>query len=230
MSKFTRFMVVAMAVLVFSSNAVATSTPTPKDKNSTTATTSTTAATTTPAATEPTPTPVVVSAQSEKIPTSVKNYSIDGKFGLGVMATGFYEMSNYESLYVDFVTSDIKAAGLGFTSFVEYGFSDRVTGSLQLGFSRLLYINKFSTTSRRNFFVGDLMGNYYFTNNGKLMPYITFGAGIMASSGNVAPTGNVGGGLRYQINEDVSVRAELIYKTAIIHHRGEGRIGFSYHF
>lgn len=230
MRNFMHFMTVVMAVLVFSPYAIAGSTPTTKDKNSTAATTSTTSATTTPTTTEPAPTPVVVSAQSEKIPTSVKNYSIDGKFGLGVMATGFYELTNYESLYVDFVTSDIKAAGLGFTSFVEYGFSDRITGSLQLGFSRLLYINKFSTTTRKNFFVGDLMGNYYFSNNGKLMPYLTFGVGIMASSGNVAPTGNVGGGLRYQINEDFSLRGELLYKTAIIHHRGEARIGVSYHF
>jgi hypothetical protein len=229
MSKFMHFMVVAVAVLVFSSKTLANSTPTPKDKNSAATTTSTTSATTTPTPVA-TPTPVVVSAQSEKIPSSVKNYSIDGKYGLGVMVAGFYELSNYESLYVDFVTSDIKAAGLGFTSFVEYGFSDRITGSLQLGFSRLLYINKFSTTSRKNFFVGDLMGNYYFMNNGKIMPYATFGAGLMASSGNVAPTANVGGGLRYQINEELSVRAELIYKTAIIHHRSEGRIGFSYHF
>lgn len=219
MSNFIKSFVVLLVIGVFSSKAMAASTPAAPTPTAPTATT--------PA--EPAPTPVVVSAQSEKIPTSVKNYSIEGKYGLGVMATGFYEISNAESLYVDFATSGLRAAGFGFNSFVEYGFSDRITGSIQLGYSRLLYLNKFSTLAHKNFFVGDLMGNYYFINNGKFMPYGTFGVGVMAS-GNVVPTGNVGGGLRYQVNEDFSIRAELLYKTAIIHHRGEGRIGFSYHF
>lgn len=174
--------------------------------------------------------PVVVSAQSEKIPSSGNGFDLEGKFSLGVNATGFYEISNYESIYVNFSTSGIRASGFGFNTLVEYGFTNHITGAVNLGYSRLTYANKFSTATKKNFFIPDIMMHYYFMTDQKIMPYLSFGAGALVSSAGIAPTGNVGGGVRYQVSDEFSVRFGLLYKTAIIHHRGEASLGVAYHF
>jgi hypothetical protein len=172
-----------------------------------------------------TPAPTVTPA------TSSSGDEHQGKVNVGLGATGFYNFySNFDSLYVDFGASGIKTAGFGFQTYIEYGFSDRFTGTFDLGFQRLTYSNKFRPVIKENFFVADFMGNYYFLDNSKIRPYATAGAGMIISSGAVAPTGNLGIGTHIMLADEFSLKVQALYKTSIIQHMAEATVGFAYHF
>ncbi|MBF0106751.1 MAG: hypothetical protein HQM16_15670 [Deltaproteobacteria bacterium] len=163
-------------------------------------------------------------------PAKAGGFSKKGVKTIGLNVTGFYDInSGFESLYVSFPTQDIKAAGLGAALFFEYGIADKFTTEIDLGYSRLTYANKFKNVIKENFFVGDILGRFYFLNNQRIQPALIFGAGAIVSSA-VAPTFDVGFGSHFMITDSFSLKAEVLYKTAIIFHRGEGRVGFAYHF
>lgn len=159
------------------------------------------------------------------------SFSKKGAKSIGISFLGFYDInSKFESLYVNFPTENIKAAGFGSNLFFEYGFADQFSGELSLGYARLTYSNKFKNVIKENYFVGDVLGHFYFLKNQRIQPYLLFGAGAMVSSNAVAPTFDVGVGSHFMVTDQFSVKAEIMYKTAIIYHRGEGRVGFAYHF
>lgn len=155
--------------------------------------------------------------------------TMKGKKTFGFMGLGYYEISNFESLYVPFATSGMKAAGAGFEGFFEYGFTDNFGLNVALGYDRLLYANKFRTQVKENFFIADITGHYYFNAGDTVHPFIGGGIGMEASR-TIAPTLDVGGGADFMVSDNVSVRFQLLYKTAIIHHRGEAGLGVAYHF
>jgi opacity protein-like surface antigen len=152
-----------------------------------------------------------------------------GKKSVGFMGLGYYEISNFESLYVPFATSGIRAAGAGFESFFEYGVADSFGVNFAAGYNRLLYANKFRTQVAENFFLLDVTGHYYF-DAGKAQPFLAGGIGAEISTQGVAPTLDLGGGADFMVNDNVSVRLQVLYKTAIIHHRAEAGLGIAYHF
>lgn len=245
--KTRKFFLLSLIFVVISGLAIAQSTPT---TTTTTATTPTPAATTTPSTTTPAVTPTTTPSTVPTLtppvtettvaqtpvatpaaPASSSGYSHQGKVSVGLGATGFYNFySNFDSLYVDFGASAIKTAGFGFQTYIEYGFSDRFTGTFDLGFQRLTYSNKFRPVINENFFVTDFMGNYYFLDNSKIRPYATAGAGMIISSGAVAPTGNLGIGTHIRLADEFSLKVQVLYKTSIIQHVAEGTVGFAYHF
>lgn len=171
-------------------------------------------------------TPVVSMAS-----TSSSSSSMEGKKIFGLVGMGAYDInSDFESLYVNFATTNINSASLGFLTFFEFGFSDRFAGEISLGYSRLIYSNKFRSVIKENYFVGDILAHYYFLNEEKIKPYVIFGGGAIASSGGVAPVIDAGIGMHYMLNDEFSLKADLIIKSAIIYNRGETRFGISYHF
>ncbi|OVE81996.1 hypothetical protein BVY03_01745 [bacterium K02(2017)] len=154
-----------------------------------------------------------------------------GSKSLGLDFVGFYTInSRLESVYVNFSTQNINAAGFGATAFFEYGLSDRFGLEFDIGYSRLTYSDKFSGVIRENFLVADLVGHYYFSNNQKIQPYFIFGAGVVASSNGAAPTFDAGIGSHFYVAKDFSIKTEILIKTAVIYNRAEARIGFAYHF
>lgn len=184
------------------------------------------------------PNPVVVKKSSD-MPTNYSstatipsaNFMQKNKKMIGFSGMGFYEInSQFESLYVTFPTSNIKAAGFGFTGNFELGFNDRLSGEISMGYSRLSYANKFKNVIKQNFFTSDVVAHYYFLNNQKIAPYVIAGAGIYASSGSVAPTLDTGVGSHFKVADNLSIKTDLIYKTAIIHNRLEARVGLAFHF
>lgn len=194
------------------------------NKSKTTDKTTTTTTTTT--------TDVVVLTPPKKTPSySSSGFNKRGKKTVGITGHGFYEFnSDYESLYVNFPTTNINAAGFGVAAYFELGFSDKLSGEVSLGYSRLAYSSKFKSVINQNFFVGDIVGHYYFLNHEKFAPYAIAGLGIYATSGAVAPLLDVGVGNYFRISDDFSVKTELLLKTAIIINRGEARVGIAYHF
>lgn len=152
-----------------------------------------------------------------------------GQKSVGFLGLGYYEISNFESLYVPFATSGIRAAGAGFQGFFEYGASDSFGINFAVGYDRLLYANKFRTQIAENFFLFDVTGHYYFA-TGKAQPFLAGGIGAEVSTQGVAPTLDLGGGVDVMVNDNVSVRIQTLYKTAIIHHRAEAGLGIAYHF
>lgn len=152
-----------------------------------------------------------------------------GKKSVGFLGLGYYEISNFESLYVPFATSGIRAAGAGFQGFFEYGAADRFGINFAAGYDRLLYANKFRTQVAENFFLLDVTGHYYF-DAGKVQPFLAGGIGAEISTQGVAPTLDLGGGVDVMVSDNVSVRIQTLYKTAIIHHRAEAGLGIAYHF
>lgn len=176
-------------------------------------------------------TPVVSLATEKTKNNSGPRFMTKNKKSIGVTGIGFYDInSSFESLYVTFVTSNINTAGLGFSGFFEYGFSDKLSGELTLGYTRLLYSNKFRSLVRENFFQADAVLHYYFHDSKKFAPYVIAGGGVNASANAAAPTLDVGIGNYFRVSDDFSVKTELIYKTAIIYNRGEARVGIAYHF
>lgn len=145
--------------------------------------------------------------------------------------SGFYEInSDYDSLYFDFPTQNINTAGFGVNAYFDYGFSDRVSGEASLGYSRLSYSNKSRTIINENYFMADFVAHYYFLNKEKFATYMIGGASVYASSSAVAPMADIGIGNYFKITDEFSIKAELIFKSAVILNRGEGRVGFAYHF
>lgn len=154
-----------------------------------------------------------------------------GQKSLGFMGIGAYEISNFESLYVPFATSGIRAAAVGFEAFFEYGVSDKFGVNFAAGYDRLLYANKFRTQVKENFFLIDVTGHYYFdVAGGKVQPFFAGGLGGEISSGGTAPLLDLGGGVDFMVSDNVAVRLQTLYKTAIIHHRAEAGLGIAYHF
>lgn len=222
----------SLIFVLISGLAIAQSTPTPTTTPTLTPPTPTTTPSTTPTLTPPTTeTTVAQTTPPAAAPSSSGGYSHEGKVNVGIGATGFYNFhSDFDSLYVDFGTSGIKAAGFGFQTYIEYGFGERFTGTFDLGFQRLTYANKFRPTINENFFIVDFMGNYYFLDNSKIRPYATAGAGMIISSGAIAPTGNLGIGTHIMLADEFSIKVQALYKTSIIQHMAEGTVGFAYHF
>ena len=171
---------------------------------------------------------------------SVLAYSAGSAFALGgshkdqktfgFMGLGYYEISNYDSLYVSFATSSLKAAGLGFETFFEYGLADKFGLNFAAGYDRLLYANKFKALIAENYFLIDITGHYYFNTEGNIQPYLAGGAGGEISSKGAAPVLDLGGGIDFMVSDAVSVRFQTLFKTAIIHNRAEAGLGIAYHF
>lgn len=155
----------------------------------------------------------------------------DGAKSFGFTGLAYYEMSDFESLYVDFPTSDLNTSGAGFQVYYEHGVMDNLTLSGALGYARLLTSNKFDTQVSENFFVVDLLANYYFRDAAvTVQPYLAGGGGVIVSGNGAAPTLDLGGGVHFKVADNVSLRLQVLYKTAIIHHRGEGSFGVAFHF
>lgn len=154
-----------------------------------------------------------------------------GRKAFGFGGLGNYSLSNYESLYLNFATSGLKTAGMGFETFFEFGLAKDFTMSVDVGFERLLYANKFKTQMKLNYFLLDVLGRYYFRAVDRtVQPFLAGGVGVIASSIGAAPTLDLGGGSHFMLTDNVSLWVQLLYKTAIIHHRGEGALGIAYHF
>lgn len=150
---------------------------------------------------------------------------------IGLAGTGFYEISDYESIYVNFVASNLKTAGGGAQLFFDYGFSDRFGGGMSLGYSRITYTNSFQNVIKENFFTADFLGQYYFTgSDSTFQPYAAAGAGILVSGAGIAPLFDVGVGSYIKLADNFSLKIQALYKTAVIHHRMEGSFGFAYNF
>lgn len=158
--------------------------------------------------------------------------SFKGKIGLGVSALGYYEISNYESLYIQNTpTSNIRTSGAGFVADFEYGLAPRFTLGGDLGFSYSLTQNKLKSISKRSFFIGDVLGRYYFANaNETVQPFVALGGGVLASSIGAAPLVDLGGGTKVKLTDNVFLNLQLLYKTAIIHNRIEASFGLAYRF
>ena len=155
----------------------------------------------------------------------------EGKSRLGIMGTGFYEISDYESLYTNFVASNLNVSGGGVSLFYEYGFTKNISGSINLGYSRLVDSDQFLNQLAQNFFVADVLGHYNFNVKSDIFkPFVSFGAGIIASSSGVAPLADLGGGVNFMIADNFAIKLQVLYKTAIIHHRAEAGLGFAIQF
>ena len=162
--------------------------------------------------------------------------SLKNRKTLGFAGIGHLSYSSYESLYVDFATSGIITAGSGFQAFLEYGLADEFSITAALGYGRLHYAHKSSvpvlrTVIAENFVNIDVTGQYYFSGTDTtFQPYLAFGIGTTISSKGAAPLFDVGIGTHYFVSEKVSLRAQLLYKTALIHHAGELSFGAGFHF
>lgn len=177
-------------------------------------------------------TPVVsVSTTTESTPSSSSSPSWKGRKSIGITGSGYYEInSDFSSLYYNFTLQDTNTAGFGMGAFFGYGFADRISAEISLGYSRLLYASKQRTLISENFFTADVVGHYYFLNTEKFATYGLFGIGAIIGSSAVAPVGEVGVGNYFNISDNFSIKAELLFKSAIVLNRAEGRIGVAYHF
>jgi hypothetical protein len=164
--------------------------------------------------------------------TQAQAFSMKGEKVIGISGVGYYELnSDWESLYFGFsAAGNTKTAGFGFNVSFELGFSDQISGEIDLGFNRLVYASRQRAIIKESFFTGDVLGHFYFLQNDTFNPYLIFGVGALVSSSSVAPVGNVGFGMHFRITEEFSVKTELIFKSAVLLNRGEGRVGFAYHF
>lgn len=154
-----------------------------------------------------------------------------GKKIWGIAGLGFYEISNYESLYVNFATSNLKAAGAGFKTYFEYGVGDQFYLEGSAGYARVTYSNKFFNQIKQNFFLIDILGKYYFMDAAsRIQPYVGGGVGGLISSRSAAPLLDIAVGSHFMLTDQFSIRLQAMYKTAIIHNRAEGSLGIAYHF
>ena len=184
---------------------------------------STTTETPTSTATTVTTTTATTTAEAAK--------SRKGSSTAGVLGFGYYEYSTFESLYVDFTTDKITATGLGFKGFYEYGLSDRLAVGGDISFSYLLDANFNTSLMSRSFWNLDVVGDYYFADYDKfLQPYLAFGAGVLFSDRGLTPVVNLGGGAHFKFSDSMSVKAELMGKSGVIHNRVEAGVGVAFHF
>lgn len=162
--------------------------------------------------------------------------SLKGRTTLGFAGLGHFSYSSYESLYVDFATNGIITAGSGFHAFLEYGLADEFSITGAIGYGRVHYSHKGGLPNLRqviaeNFVNIDVLGQYYFSGaETTFQPYLAFGGGATISSKGAAPLFDVGIGTHYFVSDKVSLRAQLLYKTALIHHAGELSFGAGFHF
>ena len=180
-------------------------------------------------------TPVVTAASSTEnqktSDSSSSGDSIKGKKSFGLMGSGYYEINTDMSrLYYNFTLKSTHTAGFGISTFFEYGIAERFSLEFSLGYSRLLYASKQRGVINENYFVADVDAHYYFLNSEKFGTYAIGGAGAIVSSGSVVPVGDIGIGNYFKITPEVSIKAELIFKSAIVFNRGEGRVGIAYTF
>lgn len=171
----------------------------------------------------------IVSVESATKPAA--RFSWKGKKAAGVFALGFYEInSDFESLYYNFPINSTRAAGFGFGGSFEFGVAERFSIEGSVAFSRLTWASHQRSIIKENFVAVDIVGHYHFLNNEKFDTYAIFGAGVYASSGTAAPLVDVGIGNYFKINESIAIKAELIFKSAIIFNRAEGRVGAVFTF
>ncbi len=176
------------------------------------------------------PTPVVVAAATPEKSAS-SNSGQKGKKTFGVTGSGYYEInSDYESVYFSFPTTSTNTAGFGVNTYFEYGFSEKVTGEISLGFSRLTYASQSRTLIKENYFMSDIVAHIYFLDNDKFATYGIAGASVYASSSAIAPMVDVGVGNYFKITENFSIKTELHLKSAVVLNRAEAKIGVAYHF
>ncbi|HLD45064.1 MAG TPA: hypothetical protein VJC18_06475 [bacterium] len=166
------------------------------------------------------------------VATNANAFSMKGEKVFGVQALGYYELnSDWESLYFDFAyNGSTQTAGFGFGSFFELGLSDRMSMEIDLAYSRLTYSNRQINIITENYFTADVVGHYYFLDNETYNPYFIFGLGAIMSANSVAPLGDVGVGMHFRVSKEFSVKTELLFKSAVLLNRGEGRLGVCYHF
>lgn len=149
----------------------------------------------------------------------------------GVVAFGYYEYSTFESLYVDFTTDHVTASGLGFRGFYEYGLADRLAVGGDISFSYLLDANFNTSLMSRSFWNLDVIGAYYFADYDKtIQPYVAFGGGVLFSDRGLSPVIDLGGGAHFKFSDSISLKAELMGKSGVIHNRVEAGLGVAFHF
>lgn len=155
----------------------------------------------------------------------------------GLEGVGHYTISNYDSVYVSFPTSSIKVAGSGFHAYFEYGFAENFAFEAAVGYERVHYARQSANPNIRqviaeNFVTLDTRGNYYFLASDKSMvqPYATIGAGTTISGKSAVPLLDIGGGAHFFVADNVSIKLQLLYKTAFIHHHAEAGLGVGFHF
>lgn len=171
-------------------------------------------------------------AKTEAPKTTAAAHPLKGKKNLGIEGTGFLEFSSYDRLYMSNVNvNGYRTGGLGMQAFFEYGLTDQITLSADVFYSRLTYANQFKATIRNNFFGGDVLAHYYFLKKvNKLLPFISAGVGLIASSGSALPLLDLGGGGHFFVTNKLSLKGEILFKTAFIHNRFEPALGLAYHF
>jgi hypothetical protein len=173
--------------------------------------------------------------------SNIRN-KVDGMHVLSLSGTAFLDFGSEEGMYLDAAdkaaivatgatVSSITAGGLGLAAAFEYGFSDRISGTVSVNYDRLTYANKFRTLVTESFFGADVTANYYVLRDPKrVMPYVSGGAGVVAGSTKVLPTLDLGGGAQFFVSDSIAIKAQLLVKTAFIFNRLEPSLGVAYHF
>ena len=163
--------------------------------------------------------------------------ALKGRKTFGLDGIGHYTITSFDSAYVSFPTSSIKVAGSGFNTYFEYGFADNFSFETSIGYERIHYAKQSANPNIRqviaeNFFTIDARGNYYFLSSDKSMvqPYATVGAGTTISGKSAIPLLDIGGGTHFFIADNVSIKAQVLYKTAFIHNHLEVGLGVGFHF
>lgn len=166
-----------------------------------------------------------------KVPFDSSQTFTKGRFNLGVAGTAFFEFSDFDSLFMQNVNiSDYRNAGFGGQIFGSYHFNSRWAITLDAFYDRLTYANKFRTAIIENYFGGDLLLQYHFPVKSRFAPFLAAGAGVIASSGGVLPLFDVGVGTHFFLSNNISLKAQVLYKTAIVENRIEPSIGIAFHF
>lgn len=223
MKQFNVTLTLVLALSFTATSVLAETAPAPATQTTTVSQSSTTTETPTSTAT------TVTTTTDTKTSSPAKGRK--GSSNAGVLAFGYYEYSTFESLYVDFTTDHITATGLGFKGFYEYGLSERLAVGGDLSFSYLLDANFNTSLMSRSFWNADVIGAYYFTDYDKtIQPYLAFGAGVIFSDRGLTPVIDLGGGAHFKFGDSISLKAELMGKSGVIHNRVEAGLGVAFHF
>jgi len=192
-----------------------------------TTTTQTTQSTVTETPTSTTVTTTTITNTKPEVAPASRKDSVNA----GFLTFGYYEHSTLESLYFDFTADEVTASGLGFKGFFEYGLNERLAVGGALSFAYLLDANFDVSLVSRSFWGLDAFGSYYFADYNKtIQPYVLFGGGILFSNTGLTPILDIGGGAHFKLSETISLKAELMGKTGIVHNRGEVGLGVAFHF
>jgi len=175
-------------------------------------------------------------------PSSGNSHALKGRVTLGFAGTAFLDFGSEEGMYLSAAdqvaivaaggtVQSVTAGGIGGNLNAEYGFSDRWSGTLSMGFDRLTYANRFKSAVSENFFAVDATANYYWLKNPKnILPYVSAGVGLVAGSTKTLPTLDVGAGAHFYVSDNVSIKAQLLAKAAFIFNRLQPSVGLAYHF